>query len=285
MITGATGFVGSRFIELVAQRHEIVATARRAPAPTGPQVDWVRLDLDNDIAAQSLPEPLDAVAHLAVSRRHRDFPESGMEQFRVNLASTAALLDHALKAGAKSFVLMSTGSVYDAASGQPLREQDRVSPSDYFAATKAASEMLLRPYAEHMAVCSLRLFFPYGAGQVARLIPEIVNRVREGRPVTLGGGGDGMKLTPIFIDDVVGILEQSVSEAWQGTYNVAGPEVLSLREIAEAIGEVLGKPPVFERAPGPTVTFEPDLTRLASRVDLAGLRTFQEGIRATLATS
>lgn len=282
LVTGASGFVGARFLELASARHDLVAAVRRAPARSELPVEWLTLDLDGQIDAGRLPARLDAVVHLAVSRRHREFPASALQQFRVNLASTAGLLDHALRAGARSFVLMSTGSVYDAAGGELLREQEAVAPRDYFAATKAAAELLLTPYAGELAVSALRLFFPYGPGQRDRLIPNLIERVKEGQPVRLSGDAAGMRLCPIYVDDVVAVLEECLSAGWQGTYNLAGPQVLSLRSVSEAIAEALGTSAVFEEAPGPRLRFEPDLTRLASQMDLTGFRTFRQGVRTVI---
>ncbi len=283
LVTGGTGFVGSRFLEVASRRHELFAIARRPPAEPRPGVSWLTVDLDRPLDLERLPDRLDAVVHLAVSPRHREFPESALEQFRVNLASTAALLDHARRAGAESFVLVSSGSVYDATSGAPLREGDALAPSAYFAATKAAAELLLTPYAGLMATCSLRLFFPYGPGQTGRLIPGLVDRVRQGRPVELRGDRGGMRICPTYVDDVVEVLQAAVRARWRGVVNLGGPEVLSLREIARVIGGVVGVDPLFEHHEGPLLRFEPDLGRLRAAIDVSSFRTFPEGLRATLA--
>ena len=60
-----------------------------------------------------LPSHIDGVLHLAQSHAYRDFPAGAVDMFRVNVASTASLLEYARRAGASRFYLASTGSVYE----------------------------------------------------------------------------------------------------------------------------------------------------------------------------
>ena len=283
LLTGASGFVGSRAVETLAATFDVVATVRgdgARPDRKVPGVEWLELDLSAPMRRWSLPEKVDAILHLAVSRRHREFPSSAREQFTVNVASTAELLDYALSAGASRFVLASTGSVYGA-SQQPGAESHAVFPADYYSATKAAAEKLLAPYDQHFGSCALRLYFPYGPGQKGRLLPSLVDRVAAGQPIQLQGD-DGMVIAPTFVDDVVDVLGQALREDWTGPVNVAGAEALSLRDIGLRIAAVIGREARFERVDGAAPHLVPDLGRLAERVDLTRFVPFDEGIRRTI---
>lgn len=88
----------------------------------------------------------------------------------------------------------------------------------------------------------LRLFGVYGPGQEGRLVPKLVEAVRSGAPVILHRNPhsahdvDGLKISPTYIDDLVGIIARICAVGGPPVMNVAGSEVLSIREIANRIG-------------------------------------------------
>jgi len=89
-------------------------------------------------------------------------------------------------------------------------------------------------------------------------------------------------MNPLYIDDVVrallGVLELDESVA----LNVAGDEPVTVRELAELIGSVVGREPVFEegegKVPGDLVV---DTSRLHELLDLRPLVSLEEGLRRT----
>src|SRR5260370_35683692 len=105
------------------------------------------------------------------------------------------LLAWAAQAGARSFVLASTGGLYRT-SEQPIGEEAPVviepGPLGFYFATKRASELLASQFGERFTVTILRCFFLYGSGQSpAMLMPRLVSPGRLGLPIQLqGGNGD-----------------------------------------------------------------------------------------------
>jgi nucleoside-diphosphate-sugar epimerase len=89
----------------------------------------------------------------------------------------------------------------------------------------------------------LRFFFIYGSGQPAQmLMPRLVDSVRAGRPINLQGH-EGIRINPIHVDDAARAVERCLDAQQSETINIAGPEVVSLRYIAERIGTELGQQP------------------------------------------
>jgi nucleoside-diphosphate-sugar epimerase len=93
--------------------------------------------------------------------------------------------------------------------------------------------------------------------------------------------GNGDLLSLIYVDDLVQLIKQSIDEGWNGLFDVAASEVLSVRYIANEIGRQLGIEVVFEDANFTAKEMCADLTRLneKSRRDL---RNFSEGLSAML---
>jgi len=133
-ISGATGFVGSRLLDLaLAAGHEVRALTRR-PQPDREGVTWVEGALDKPGSLERLCEGADTAIHVAGVINARD--AAGFEAG--NVTGTAAMITAAEKAGVKRFVHVSS-----LAAREPKL-------SDY-GATKAGSEALVAasaiPYA------------------------------------------------------------------------------------------------------------------------------------------
>ncbi|MEW6769038.1 MAG: NAD(P)-dependent oxidoreductase [Pseudomonadota bacterium] len=248
LITGGAGFVGGRLIKRLAGEHEIFALVRKAPAQPAANVTWLVQDLAAPNWSVALPEKIDAVVHLAQSSHFRDFPNQAMDVYAVATGATMRLLDWSHKAGARNFVLGSTGGLYGT-SEQPVSETgdlpDQRNQLGFYFAAKRAAELLAQQYAGQINVATLRFFFVYGAGQPApMLLPRLASNVRDGNPIFLHGD-DGLRLNPIHVDDAVNAIRQSLQLTESRVFNIAGPEVTTLRAIGEEIGHQVGRAPVF----------------------------------------
>jgi UDP-glucose 4-epimerase len=285
LVTGATGFLGRHLVPVLAQWATVHGLRRTASHGDPEPVRWLRADLSRPLDPAILPRRIDAVVHLAQSARHAHFPHGAEDVFQVNVASTSALLEYALGAGCRVFLLASTGSVYEPYRG-PLSEAASLRPASWYPASKLAAETLLPPYAPHLSACALRLFFPYGPGQRGRLVPNIVALVRQGGLVRLAGRGEGLLLTPTYVEDVVDVVCTAVRERWSGVVNVASPETTSVRALADEVGRLVGRRPCFVHAdhpdgeePAPIV---PRLDVLADRYDLARFTPLHRGVAAVV---
>jgi nucleoside-diphosphate-sugar epimerase len=288
VMTGTNGFIGSAFAARNVLDADIVTIGRSPPAVK--HGDHLSVDLaapgelDRAIASRRLPDKPDVVMHLAVSRLHRTFPDTALDMFQVNVAAIASLLDYARQGGARYFVLGSTGTVYHPFRKAVHSEEDTSRPESYFGLSKLAAEQFAGLYAPRcFGLFIPRFFTPYGPGQSDRLVDGLIRSVRGGKPVTIPLSGKGVTSAPIYLDDAVDILERAISERWTGTYNVAGEEIFALEEMAQIIGQALGKRPVIQRtAQASGAVLVPDIAKLKTLVDVRQFVPFAEGIRRTI---
>ena len=278
LVTGATGFVGSHLVPALGGAHRIYALARRSGAPTL-GIKWIECDLAFGLPVQRLPRRIDAIFHLAQSRRDRDFPTGARDIFAVNVQATLELLEYARSSGAARFVLTSSGGVYGSGP-QPFRETDALRPPDFYLSSKQCAEAVATCYEQFFALVILRPFFIYGPGQSGRLIANLAARIVAGEAIQVAGG-NGPRLNPVYVDDVMNVFGAVLRPEVSGTYNLAGPEVVSLRQLAEMIGATAGAPPRFSVPPGVAGDLVANIDRLRAlgctpRVGLA------EGLRRTL---
>ena len=247
LIAGATGFVGSHLVPaLLAAGHEVYALVRNAGAAMH---GWDRVQLlEADLAGARLPEMpfADVVVHLA--QANVPFPAHAEELLAVNCSSAVALAAHALRCGASRMIYASSGTVYGFSAGL-ITEAHPLLGAGFYAQTKIAAEKMLSEFRVSLPVDLLRIFTPYGPGQQpARLIPDIVARVREGRPVTVRESGMP-SLTPIHVADVVAAIMSRLNATESLTVNVAGGETAGIRDVAKIAGGLLNREAVFELNP------------------------------------
>jgi nucleoside-diphosphate-sugar epimerase len=266
---------------LVRHGHEPVAAVRQADVDVGgrERVVWDLVDAKWPTPA---PTRIDAVVHAAQSRNFRAFPSDSREMYGVNVGGTCALLDYTMRVGIPRFCLLSSGTVYEPYGGE-LREDAALAPTSFLGATKLASEILAHPYERHLTLSVLRLFIPYGPGQRNRLIPDIIERVRDGRPVQLSSDGDGLRLSPTYVEDIAEVIVAALTEGWSGVTNVASPQIVCLRDLAELIGEVVGRRPEFEIDDRPCVAIVPALDRLKARYEMSSFTPLACGLRKAVA--
>jgi nucleoside-diphosphate-sugar epimerase len=278
VVTGATGFLGSALLPLLAAHGDVVALHRPSvQPPPHPGVRWLAQDLAAPLGG-NLPATADAVVHLAQSRLYREFPEQAIDVYAVNTAMTVQLLDYARRAGAGAFVYASSGAVY-ASGPAPVTEGDTPRPGNFYAASKLAGELATEQYRGLLRAHVLRFFFIYGPGQRNMFIPGVLARVREGQEVTLAGP-DGIHVNPVYVDDAAAAVAATLDLDESTTLNVAGPDVVSVRDIAEIGGRLLGREPAFA-----TGDPQPDLVATIDRLRAVGAAptvSVQEGLRRTV---
>ncbi len=249
LITGWSGLVGSDLVKtlLAAGEYELFLIGRSENIPINDdKVKRIKIDFASDWNESELPDDLYAIIHLSQAENFRDFPNKAREVFYINTLSTLKLIDHAVKNKISHFIFASSGGVYG--TDGMFRENDRggyTKEMGFYLGTKYCSEVILENYFDLLNVIILRFFFVYGKGQnQSMLVPRLINRVKKGEPITLQGQ-NGMKINPVHVSDVTKAIMTSMELKESHKINVAGPEVLSMRDIGEIIGSSIGQTPRF----------------------------------------
>jgi UDP-glucose 4-epimerase len=252
LITGGSGLLGLHVLRQMSGAFEPICIGRSRPT-VDRDMEYVEVDLCEWNFSNRLPSKIDAVMHLAQGEDFNDFPKGASNIFGVNVASAAVLLEWAQTAGATHFIHASTGGLYGLGP-QPFKETDAVKIAGrlaYYYSTKFAAEMVANAYRDYLTVVSLRYFFIYGVDQrPSMLMPRLINAVHAGRPIALSGKS-GMRLNPIEVKDAAAAAISALAMDASNTINVAGPDVVSMRQLGEAIAFELGRPVSFDNAPAP----------------------------------
>lgn len=137
------------------------------------------------------------------------------------------------------------------ASSFPLDEQAPLRPTQPYAASKAASEVALRCYAESygLELVIIRSCNLVGGRQRARkLIPTAVQHLAAGLPVPIfGDGSHGREY--LAVDDLCEVISQAVSRMLPaGIYHCTSGVALQTTEVVEIVAEALGVEPMSAKA-------------------------------------
>jgi len=248
LVTGATGLIGSSLLKPLANQFDVHATSRSKANDKIANVTWHYVDLNDDFDFKILPENIEAVIYLAQSEDYRDFPKKAVDIFEINTVKLLRMLDYAREVGAKKFIYASSGGVYG--SGEHSFSEEIILPANgengFYISSKLCSEVIADNYKQFMDVVILRLFFVYGKMQKpTMLMPRLIANVKNGNSINLQAN-NGIFFNPIHVSDAVLSILSALELKGFHKINVAGPEVVSLKQVCEMIGDKIGVEPIFE---------------------------------------
>ena len=273
VVTGAGGGLGGQFLRYLAGRHEVIGFDVR----TAPGV------LAFDLAAQQPPETrkVDAVVHAAALVDPVACEADPVAAAQVNVVGTLKMLEFARKNNAKEFVFISTGSIY-AASKEQKTTASPIAATRVYELTKKIGEDLTNYYSKYLSTAVLRCFFPYGPQtRKDRLISRLIRNISQGKPVELNKNALP-KVNPIYVNDLCRLVEACIEKEISGTFNAGGAEVVDMKELAEIIGRVLGKKPVFKQTGIDSPNYYCDPQPVFNATGIKPEYSLEEGIRKTI---
>jgi uncharacterized protein YbjT (DUF2867 family) len=223
-ITGASGFVGRYVVEHLLRREHEVRALVRDPSRAGWMRDrgvaLVEGDLEDQAALRALTRGAGAVVHLVGI-----ILEIGRQTYeRVHVGGTRHLVEAAREAGVGRFVYMSAlGARPDAGATAYHR-------------TKAAGEALVRECGLLHVILRPSLIAAPG-NEVLR---TLVTMIRMSPVVPVVGNGL-YQLQPVAADDVADAFVTACEGGVpNGSYDVAGPEMMTYHELLDQLESALG---------------------------------------------
>jgi uncharacterized protein (TIGR01777 family) len=236
LLTGATGFIGSRFARLATARgHQILPVSR---TPRAGALDWSPASLARGVAAA------DAIVHLAgenlFGKRWTERQKNVLIESRVEPTSQLARL--AAERRPSAFVSASAVGYYGPSERQGLDEQ---APSgNDFLATLCQRWEKATALAASAGVRTVITRFGIVLGREGGALKQMLPPFRLGIGGPIGSGRQWMSW--IHADDVAGLLLFLLeSESARGPYNVTAPQPSTMRDFARALGKVLHRPAVL----------------------------------------
>lgn len=276
-LTGGAGYIGSATAEALLQAghavtvYDSLITGHRAAVPR--RARFIHGDLARtELVQRALSrERYDAVLHFAAFIEAGESMKDPARFYRNNFSNSLSLIEAAVRAGVRRFVLSSTAAVYQS-SDQPLSEESPLGPTNVYGHTKLMIEQALDWYRQIFGLrfAALRYFNACGAlpghGEAHRpethLIPLVLRAALGQSPSVSIFGTDYPTPDGTCIRDYIHIADlvsahllalEALEEHERLIYNLGSGNGYSVLEVIEAARRVTGRPiPVMEapRRPG-----------------------------------
>ena len=303
LVTGGAGFIGSNFIRHFLSTYPESAVVNLdkltyagnldnlSDLQSHPGYQFILGDIcDAEAVKDVLTQPIDAVVHFA-AESHVDRSIADAREFvRTNVQGTCTLLEASRRARISRFLHVSTDEVYGTlAPGESADEAAPLQPNSPYAASKAASDLLVRSFWQtyRFPVLLTRSSNNYGPYQFPeKFLPLMITNALEGKPLPIYG--DGLNERDwIFVEDHCRALDRVLQAGRPGeTYNIGYGQALTNLRVVRRLLQILHKSEdqikFVEDRPGHDRRYALDSSKIRRELDWKPTVTFEEGLVRTV---
>lgn len=305
LVTGGAGFIGSNFILHMMKRYPdytIVNLDKLTYAgnlenlqsvENNPNYLFVNGDICDERIVRKAMADCDWVVHFA-AESHVDRSITGPGIFvQTNVIGTQVLLDAARDLKIKRFHHVSTDEVFGALPldkpEEKFTESTPYSPRSPYSASKAASDHLVRAYAEtyNLPITISNCTNNYGYYHFPeKVIPLFIINAMRDLPLPIYGSGQAVR-DYLFVADHCAAIDLILHKGKDGeTYCIGGDSEENGIQVADAILNSLGKPETLktyvEDRKGHDMRYAMDHTKITKELGWKPTVTFEEGIKKTV---
>lgn len=303
LISGASGLLGTYFLATLAHVKQsgvavrAIAQVRSKPPPHTAEIirrsgfQLTEVDIVDHAGCSSLP-PADIIIHCAGYAQPLVFMTDPVTTYQVNTTATVTLLKRLNPGGA--FLFVSSTEVYSGitnkiASESDIGTTDPAHPRACYIEGKRGGEAICHAYRNQgVRAIAARLGMTYGPGtrkHDKRAMNEFIEgALCQGR-IEVIDAGKAIR-TYGYVSDAVELMWQIALRGTQPVYNVGGHSTVTIAELAQMLGSILGVP-VSHRSVQAEVAGAPeevrlDLSRVEKEFSKHSYVSLEEGLRATI---
>lgn len=232
LATGATGLIGSRFVEMFAEKYDVV----NMDLTTG--VDITKVETFKPFF-DAHPDAKTLIHLAAFTDTNRAFAEAGDKNgicYKVNVDGTRNIAGICQERGIH-LIHVSTDFIFDGTKSEAYTEIDEASPIEWYGSTKAMAEDVVKDTGGRYTI--VRLSYPYRAN--FELKPDLIKKIRTGLETgKLYPQFSDTIITPTFIDDIARAFDRIIELAPQGILHTVGSDSLSPYDLARQVALAYG---------------------------------------------
>ncbi|RON10983.1 NAD-dependent dehydratase [Pseudomonas brassicacearum] len=265
LITGGAGFIGSHLADaLLAKGHSVrilddLSTGKRSNLPLDdPRVELIEGDVADAALVAQVMIGCSAVAHLAAVASVQASVDDPVRTHQSNFIGTLNVCEAMRQAGVKRVLFASSAAVYgNNGEGESIDEETAKAPLTPYASDKLAGEYYFDFYRRQHGLepAIFRFFNIFGPRQdpsspYSGVISIFSERAQKGLPITVFGDGEQTR-DFVYVEDLVDLLVQAIEvpALEVGAVNVGWNQATTLKQMLQALGEVVGELPPITYAP------------------------------------
>jgi nucleoside-diphosphate-sugar epimerase len=293
LVTGASGFIGSHLTRLLVETGQEIYILYQPgsslyslqdilPSLHVVQGDLLsQCDVENCVNAAQ-PELCFHLAWYTDSGKYL-VSEKNLDYLNASIFLTKQLI----RSSCKKLVAIGTCLEYNTDLGY-LSEEGPTLPRSLYAASKLSLHWILEQLTTStmMKLAWVRLFYQYGPFEnERRLVPYVITGLLKNLPVELTGGKQVRDF--LHIQDVASAIWVVGREYASGVVNIGSGIPVTVRTIAETIGELLGKSELLKFGVRPYLPLDPmfvcaKIDRLTTELDWTPSWTLKTGLIHTI---
>lgn len=302
LVTGGLGFIGSNFCRYILETHpnwELVNIDKIGiganPASlhdieNNDHYRFIKGDICNPQLIHKVITHVDAVVNIA-AETHVDRSIADPYTFlQNNVIGTYTILEGIRKHNSKvRMVQVSTDEVYGTATEGSFTEQDSLTPSNPYSASKGAADMFVLSYCKtyKLNASITRCTNNFGPYQMPeKLIPKTIIRALKDLSIPIYGPGTNIRDWLYVIDHCIAIETVLEKGAKGEIYNVSAKNEITNIEIVKKILNLLQKPESLitfvEDRPGHDTRYSLDSSKLTTQLGWKPKFSFEEALQSTV---
>tara|TARA_B110000196_G_C21151498_1_gene669999 strand:- start:2316 stop:3311 length:996 start_codon:yes stop_codon:yes gene_type:complete len=300
LVTGGLGFIGSNFIlkllkesndfEIINVDAELHGADKTnlSEIQNNKKYEFVKGNITNKRLMEELILKCDAVVNFA-AESFVDRSIDNADPFLVsNIRGSFTILDIITKQK-KRMVQISTDEVFGSLSTGTATEKSQLNPSNPYAATKAAAELLIKSYVNthNSDVIITRCTNNYGPRQFPeKLIPKIIILANQLNNIPIYGQGLNIR-DWIHVDDHCNAVLMALLDGKTGeSYNVSANNEVDNLTIVHKILKLMNKPDdlikFVEDRPGHDLRYSMDSKKISNELGWKIKTSFDDGLQNTI---
>lgn len=254
LVTGSTGFIGSRLVERLMERGDSVTAAVRHTSYLDLPTQWstVYFDLYDSSSMQAMIEEVepDTIVHLAAQSPQAYSWQRPVDSLETTFMGTVRLLEAVKsKKSPTRFIYASSSEVYASATGnRVLNEKMAMSPISPYALAKAMGEryaLMVGENSPYIDVVVMRPFNSYGrayTGQRQFVVEKAITQALTQEAIYLNTG------TPVrdflfredHVDGYLAVIDAASHLVRGEIFNLCTGDARTIKDVAIIIGEIVG---------------------------------------------
>ena len=214
LITGASGFFGSRLFSELVKNHDIAGTTFTKSKKSKQKLDITDKNSVINYFEELRPE---LVVHAAAISDANFCEEKNKEADRINIEGTRNIVKACKKYSSK-MIFLSSDYVFDGNQEESYNESDNVNPINYYGKTKAEGEKIVMKNLDEYIILRPTILYGYNnKSNKITFVEKIIENLKQGKEIK---ADNIVSKYPLLIDDLAQVVKILIEKKEKGIFNI-----------------------------------------------------------------